>query len=98
MMTPNPKIVERSKDELEALLQRVEAGLPEDDYETIKGLAETYVYLTELLKDKGTTIERLRKRRFGSRTEKTRGVPPRAEAPGRGVQKRRCGPGAEPAT
>ena len=98
MKTPNPKIVELSKDQLEALLHRAEAGLPEDDYETIKASAEAYTYLTELVEAKGTTIERLRKRRFGSSTEKTRGVPPLAEASGRGVQERRCGPGAEPVT
>ena len=82
MKTPNPKIVELSKDELEALLQRVEAGLPEDDYETIKALAEAYTYLTELVEAKGTTIERLRKLLFGSRTEKTRDVVPPTEEDG----------------
>ena len=81
MKTPDPKIVELSLDRLDELLQRVEAGLPKDDYETIKALAEAYAYLTELLKDKRTTIERLRKLLFGSPTEKTRDViPPAAEA------------------
>ena len=81
MTTPTPKIIELSLDRREELLQRVEARLPEDDYETIKALLETYVYLTELLKDKGTTIERLRKLVFGAHTEKTRDVfPPTKEA------------------
>ena len=94
MKTPNPKIVELSKDELEALLQRVEAGLPEDDYKTIKALVEAYVCLTELVEAKGTTIERLRKLLFGSPTEKTRDVvPPKEEDESEGVA-----PEPEPAT
>ena len=56
MTTPNPKIVELSKDQLEALLHRAEAALREDDYERIKALAEAYTYLTELVEAKGTTI------------------------------------------
>lgn len=79
MTTPDPKIVELHADRLEALLQRAEAGLPEDDYETIKALVESYRYVTELLEDKGTTIARLRKLVFGLQTEKTRQVVPQPE-------------------
>ncbi len=94
MTTPNPKIVELSKDELEALLHRAEAALREDDYERIKALAEAYTYLTELVEAKGTTIERLRKLLFGSPTEKTRDVvPPTEEDGSEGVA-----PEPEPAT
>ena len=82
MTTPNPKIVELSKDQLEALLHRAEAALREDDYERIKALAEAYTYLTELVEAKGTTIERLRKLLFGSPTEKTRDVVPPTEEDG----------------
>jgi transposase len=76
MKTPDPKIVALHTDRLEALLQRAEAALAEEDYELIKALAESYAYLTGLVEDKGTTIQRLRKLLFGSPTEKTRGVIP----------------------
>jgi len=66
------KIVELPMDKLEELLQRAEAKqFNEDDYEIIKALFESYAHLTELLKDKKTTINRLRKLLFGSSSEKT---------------------------
>jgi hypothetical protein len=102
MTTPPPKIVELSKDELEALLHRVEAALGEDDYKTIKALSEAYAYLTELVEAKGTTIERLRALLFGPRTEKTRDVVPPTEeagsAQGEADPDRTEGVDAEPAT
>jgi len=79
MKTPDPKIVALHRDRLEALLRRAEAALNEEDYELIKALAESYAYLTGLVEDKGTTIQRLRKLLFGSSTEKTRGVIPHTE-------------------
>jgi hypothetical protein len=60
--------------EVEAFLERAKAGLSEEDYETFKALVESYAYLTDLLEDKSTTIDRLRKLLFGSSTEKTRAV------------------------
>lgn len=75
MKTPNQEIVELNRDRIEELLQRAETKqLRNEDYETIKALIESYAYLTELVEDKGTTIARLRKLLFGSRTEKTRDV------------------------
>lgn len=75
MKTPKQEIVELNKDHLEQLLQRAEAKqLRDEDYETIKALIESYAYLTELVGDKRTSIDRLRKLLFGSRTEKTRDV------------------------
>ena len=72
MKTPNQKIVELPMDKLEELLQRAEAKqFNEDDYEIIKALFESYAHLTDLLKDKKTTINRLRKLLFGSSSEKT---------------------------
>lgn len=75
MKTPNQEIVELNRDRIEELLQRAEAKqLRDEDYETIKALIESYAYLTQLVGDKRTSINRLRKLLFGSRTEKTRDV------------------------
>lgn len=75
MKTPNQEIVELNTDRIKELLQRAEAKqFNDEDYATIKALIESYAYLTELVEDKGTTIARLRKLLFGSRTEKTREV------------------------
>lgn len=69
------RIVELGTDKLEGLLQRAESKqFNEDDYEIIKGLFESYAHLTDLLRDKGTTIARLRKLLFGSSSEKTNDV------------------------
>lgn len=74
MKTPKQEIVELNTDRIEELLQRAETALNEEDYRTIKAVFESYAYLTDLVEDKGTTIARLRKLLFGSRTEKTRDV------------------------
>ena len=74
MKTPNQEIVELNKDRIEELLQRAETALNAEDYKTVKAVFASYAYLSELVEDKGTTIARLRKLLFGSRTEKTRDV------------------------
>ncbi len=62
-------------DKVEEILRRVEAKeLQADDYGAIKALAQSYVHLTELLKDKNTSLSRLRKMLFGAKTEKTAAV------------------------
>jgi transposase len=82
MKAPNQKIIELSTDQVQGLLDRAETGLNEQDYETLKAVFESYVYLTGLVEDKRTTIDRLRKLLFGSPTEKTREViPPEAQPP-----------------
>ena len=75
-------------DRLDELLRRVEANeLNADDCETIRALFQSYVHLTQLLKDKNTSITRLRKLLFGAKTEKTAAVlgkqntPPSAPSP-----------------
>jgi hypothetical protein len=63
--------------ELEALLERAKAGpLSEADYATLRAALATLGYLTQLLEDRTTTIQRLRQLLFGARTEKTRTVVP----------------------
>ena len=68
------KIVKLNTAELEGILQRAEAELNKEDYELLKALAESYVYVTNLVEDKTTTIARLRKLLFGSSSEKTSDV------------------------
>jgi len=75
MKTSRQEIVELNLEELESILQRAQAGpLDEKDCAKLKALIESYAYLTQLLGDKRTSIHRLRKLLFGSRTEKTRDV------------------------
>jgi len=75
MTQTNPTIIELDMDKVEEILRRVEAKeLHADDYETIKALAQSYVHLTELLKNKNTSLSRLRKMLFGAKTEKTAAV------------------------
>ena len=70
-------------DELESILRRARTSrLDEKDCAKIKAVFESYLYLTNLLEDKATTIDRLRKLLFGAGSEKTRDViPSRAEPP-----------------
>jgi transposase len=74
MTLPKPTTMELDRDQLAELLHRAETALNEEDYATIKALIESYAYLTNLLEDKRTSIERLRKLLFGAPTEKTRDV------------------------
>jgi transposase len=77
------KRIELSMDELESILRRAQTStLDEKDCAKIKAVFETYLYLTDLLEDKATTIDRLRKLLFGPGSEKTRDViPPPAPPP-----------------
>ena len=73
---PPPKIVDVTAEQVEALLHRAETGLDGPDYEMVRALAESYIYICELLDRKGATIERFRNLVFGSSSEKTRDVAP----------------------
>ena len=62
-------------EELEILLERAKARpLSEQDYNKLKAAVETLGYLTQLLEDRKTTIDRLRQILFGASSEKTRKV------------------------
>ncbi len=84
MKTVPIKRLDLPMDKLEALLERVKATLGEEDYENLKLLADSYAYVTNLVEDERTTIDRLRKLLFGSTTEKTKQVvdPPPEESAG----------------
>ena len=70
------EIVEVDNRHLEEILRRVEHGeaLDEKDAKLIRTVCESYVYVTGLVKDKDTSIRRLRQLFFGARTEKTKAV------------------------
>jgi len=63
--------VELNPQDLEAHLERARAVLGEEGYEKLKAAVETLVYLTQLVENKDTTIQRLRQILFGPSTEKT---------------------------
>jgi transposase len=83
MTTPKPRILELSVKEWEGILQHAESGpLSKAERETLKALGESYLHVLELLGDKGTSLDRLRKLLFGSGSEKTCDVvPPDPAAP-----------------
>lgn len=67
--------LELNREELQRLLERAKKGpLSEPDYQTLKAVVETLGYLTQLLEDRKTTIDRLRQILFGASSEKTRTV------------------------
>jgi hypothetical protein len=75
MKPPAPEIIDMDVAKLEAMLRRAEdASLPVEDVQTIRTLCASYLYLTDLIDKKSTTIGRLRKLLFGAQTEKTTSV------------------------
>jgi transposase len=71
MMRPIER-VDMNQEELDALLERARIGpLSEEDCAKLKGVVETLSYLTDLLEDRKTTIQKLRQILFGASTEKT---------------------------
>lgn len=66
-----PEIVEVDKTQLEEVLCRVEQALDDKDTALIRAVFASYVYVTDLVEDKNTSIRRLRQLLFGARTEKT---------------------------
>jgi transposase len=78
-----PEIIELDSEQLESLLSRMEAGqLTAEDVETLRAALQSYLYVTQLIDQKSTTIARLRKLLFGAETEKTAAVTGRpAESP-----------------
>jgi transposase len=73
-MTPNRRRIDLNMNELETILEQARASLGEDGYQKLKAAIETLEYLTDLIGDKETTINRLRKIIFGANTEKTSDV------------------------
>jgi hypothetical protein len=70
-----PKRIDLSQKELDALIERVEAGtLLDTDREIIKAMADTISLLSHAVDEKSTSIKRLLRMIFGSSTEKTASV------------------------
>ena len=70
-----PKLIDINQEELDALIQRVEAGeLLDSDREIIKAMAETISILSQAVDEKSASIRRLLRMIFGSGTEKTAAV------------------------
>lgn len=91
------ELVEVDSARLEEVLRRAEQSLDEKDAALIRAVFESYAYVTELVKDKNTTIRRLRQLFFGSRTETTEAVVgPKAET-SRGTASPGAAAGTEPA-
>lgn len=66
-----PKPIEVDTDELSDLKERVAAGdLSEEDRNMLQRVITTFIFLSGILKTKNTTIKRLRKLLFGSKSEK----------------------------
>ncbi len=66
-----PEMIEVDNTQLEEVLRRVEQSLDAKDSALIRAVFQSYVYVTDLVEDKNTSLRRLRKLFFGARTEKT---------------------------
>jgi transposase len=75
-MRNSPEIIPVDSRQLEEVLRKVEGAEPLDakDAKLVRAVCESYVYMTGLVKDKNTSIQRLRKLLFGAATEKTAAV------------------------
>jgi transposase len=73
-MRDSPETLEVDSGQLEEVLRRAEQALDERDAALIRRLFESYLYISEVVEDKNTTIRRLRELFFGKRTEKTTAV------------------------
>jgi transposase len=73
-MPNTPEILEVNPTQLDELLRRVEEALDESDATLIRRIFESYLYVTDLVEDKKTSIRRLRELLFGKPTEKTAAV------------------------
>ena len=66
-----PKRIDITPKQLEELLARAKESLPKEDYEIIKGMADTISFLSNAVNSKSASIQRLLAMLFGTITEKT---------------------------
>ena len=79
--------IELNFDELGAILERAKAALSTEDHATLKAAMDTLAFITAELQTKQTSLDRLRRLLFGTKTEKTRtivGLSAAPDAPGAG--------------
>ncbi len=69
-----PEQIDISPEELAELLKRAESRMKKEDYEVIKGMAETLTFLSYTVDNKNVSIKRMLGMLFGSKTEKTKDV------------------------
>jgi transposase len=74
MRSTRLELIDVEEQHLEEVLRRVEQSLNEDDSTLIRRVFESYAYVSDLIEDKNTSIQRLRQLLFGNRTEKTAAV------------------------
>lgn len=68
------EMLEVDSTQLEEVLRRAEQALDDKDATFIRRVFESYLYVSDLVEDKNTSIRRLRELFFGKRTEKTKVV------------------------
>jgi len=73
-MRNSPETLEVDSTQLEEVVRRAEQALDATDATLIRRVFESYLYVSDLVEDKNTTIRRLRELFFGKRTEKTKAV------------------------
>jgi len=94
--TAKTRFVDVDIQKIEEILEREE--LSAEDRELLRQMARSYVHLTQLVGDKHTSIQRLRKLLFGSKSEKTKKVLGKEEEdPGEGPRTAAAAAGEEAA-
>lgn len=80
-MPPAIAPLELNQQELEQILdQALTSPLARGDYDKLRAVLNTLAYMTQLLENKNTTLQRLRQIVFGSSSEKTNQVLPHANS------------------
>jgi hypothetical protein len=74
MTKPTPEILEVKSQQVEAMLARAAQTMSPEDADLMHRIVVSYDYITDLVEDKNTTIARLRKLFFGSKSEKSKDV------------------------
>lgn len=75
-----PKQINLDIKEVGALLERVKNNsLQDGDYEIIKSMIDTVIYLNQAVDNKTTSIKRLLKMLFGAKTEKSKNKPNKSD-------------------
>ena len=73
-MRNTPEIIDVDSRQLEEVLRRAERTLEAEDYRLLRAIAESYVYVAELVEDQNASMRRLRQLFFGERSEKTEAI------------------------
>jgi hypothetical protein len=69
-----PELVTATQAELDEILQRTKAVLPEHQYKVLEGVFRTFAFVMVRLQDAKASVGRLRRMLFGARTESLRNV------------------------